>query len=36
MTAYDFSALTIDGIDQPLSQYRGHPLVAGDGSESPL
>jgi glutathione peroxidase len=27
MTAYDFSALTIDGIDQPLSQYRGHPLL---------
>ena len=27
MTAYDFSALTIDGIDQPLSHYRGHPLL---------
>ena len=27
MTAYDFSALTIDGIDRPLSQYRGHPLL---------
>jgi glutathione peroxidase len=27
MTAYDFSALTIDGIDQPLAQYRGHPLL---------
>jgi glutathione peroxidase len=27
MTAYDFSALTIDGIDQALSQYRGHPLL---------
>jgi glutathione peroxidase len=27
MTAYEFSALTIDGIDRPLSQYRGHPLL---------
>src|SRR6202521_3448321 len=27
MTAYDFFALTIDGIDLPLSQYRGHPLL---------
>jgi len=27
MNAYDFSALTIDGIDLPLSQYRGHPLL---------
>jgi glutathione peroxidase len=27
MTAYDFSALTIDGIDRPLSQYRGHPSL---------
>jgi glutathione peroxidase len=27
MTAYDFSALSIDGIDLPLSQYRGHPLL---------
>jgi glutathione peroxidase len=27
MTAYDFSALTIDGIDQSLSQYRGRPLL---------
>jgi glutathione peroxidase len=24
MNAYDFSALTIDGIDLPLSQYNGH------------
>jgi glutathione peroxidase len=24
MNAYDFSALTIDGVDLPLSQYRGH------------
>ena len=27
MNAYDFSALTIDGIDLPLAQYRGHPLL---------
>ena len=27
MTAYDFYALTIDGVDLPLSQYRGHPLL---------
>ena len=27
MTAYEFSALTIDGTDRPLSQYRGHPLL---------
>jgi glutathione peroxidase len=27
MTAYDFSVLTIDGVDQPLSVYRGHPLL---------
>jgi len=27
MNTYDFSALTIDGIDLPLSQYRGHPLL---------
>ncbi|HLZ96871.1 MAG TPA: glutathione peroxidase [Steroidobacteraceae bacterium] len=27
MTAYDFSALTIDGVDAPLSRYRGHPLL---------
>jgi glutathione peroxidase len=27
VTAYDFSALTIDGIDQPLAHYRGHPLL---------
>jgi glutathione peroxidase len=27
MNTYDFSALTIDGIDLPLVQYRGHPLL---------
>ena len=27
MNTYDFSALTIDGIDLPLAQYRGHPLL---------
>jgi len=27
MNTYDFSARTIDGIDLPLSQYRGHPLL---------
>jgi glutathione peroxidase len=27
MSAYDFSALTIDGIDLPLSQFRGHALL---------
>jgi glutathione peroxidase len=27
MNAYDFSALTIDGVDLPLSIYRGHPSV---------
>jgi glutathione peroxidase len=27
MNAYDFSALSIDGVDLPLSQYRGHPLL---------
>jgi glutathione peroxidase len=27
MSTYDFSALTIDGIDEPLSKYRGHPLL---------
>jgi len=27
MNTYDFSALTIDGVDQPLSIYRGHPLL---------
>jgi glutathione peroxidase len=27
MNAYDFSALTIDGTDLPLAQFRGHPLV---------
>ena len=25
--AYDFSALSIDGVDLPLAQYRGHPLL---------
>jgi len=27
MNTYDFSVLTIDGIDLPLSDYRGHPLL---------
>jgi glutathione peroxidase len=27
MNTYDFSALTIDGIDLPLTRYRGHPLL---------
>ena len=27
MSVYDFSARTIDGDEQPLSQYRGHPLL---------
>ena len=27
MTVYDFSALTIDGVDMPLAKYRGHPLL---------
>ncbi len=27
MNAYDFSALTIDGVDRPLSEYRGHALL---------
>jgi glutathione peroxidase len=27
MNTYDFSAATIDGIDLPLSHYRGHPLL---------
>jgi glutathione peroxidase len=27
MNTYDFSARTINGTDQPLSQYRGHPLL---------
>jgi glutathione peroxidase len=27
MNTYDFSALTIDGVDQPLSAYRGHPSL---------
>lgn len=27
MSVYDFSALTIDGIELPLSQYRGHALL---------
>jgi glutathione peroxidase len=27
MNAYEFSALTIDGVDQPLSTYKGHALL---------
>jgi glutathione peroxidase len=27
MNTYDFSALTIDGVNLPLSEYRGHPLL---------
>jgi glutathione peroxidase len=27
MSIYDYSARTIDGIDLPLSTYRGHPLL---------
>ncbi len=27
MSAYDYSARTIDGADQPLSAYRGQPLL---------
>jgi glutathione peroxidase len=27
MNTYDYSALTIDGVDQPLSRYRGHPSL---------
>jgi glutathione peroxidase len=27
MNVYDFSALTIDGVDRPLSEYRGHALL---------
>jgi glutathione peroxidase len=27
MSVYDFSARTINGDEQPLSQYRGHPLL---------
>ena len=27
MSTNEFSARTIDGIDLPLSQYRGHPLL---------
>jgi glutathione peroxidase len=27
LNTYDFAALTIDGMDLPLSQYRGHPLI---------
>ena len=27
MSVYDYSARTIDGVDLPLSQYRGHPLL---------
>ena len=25
--AYEFSARTIDGVDLPLADYRGHPLL---------
>jgi glutathione peroxidase len=27
MSIYDYSARTIDGLDLPLSTYRGHPLL---------
>ena len=27
MNIYDFSALSIDGVDLPLARYRGHPLL---------
>ena len=27
MSVYDFSARNIDGVDVPLSQYRGKPLL---------
>jgi glutathione peroxidase len=27
MTVYDFAAKTIDGVEQPLSEYRGKPLL---------
>ena len=27
MSVYDYSARSIDGAEQPLSQYRGHPLL---------
>jgi len=27
MSIYDYSARTIDGVDLPLSTYRGHPLL---------
>ena len=27
MNAYDFSAMTIDGVDLPLANFRGHPLL---------
>jgi glutathione peroxidase len=27
MSAYDYSARTIEGLEQPLSAYRGHPLL---------
>jgi glutathione peroxidase len=27
MSVYDYSARSIDGQEQPLSQYRGHPLL---------
>jgi glutathione peroxidase len=27
MNTFDFSALSIDGVDCPLARYRGHPLL---------
>ena len=27
MSVYDFAAKTIDGVEQPLSEYRGKPLL---------
>ena len=27
MNTYDFSALNIDGLEVPLSTFRGHPLL---------
>jgi len=27
MSIYDFSARTIDGVDKPLADFRGHPLL---------
>jgi glutathione peroxidase len=27
MNTFDFSALSIDGVDSPLARYRGHPLL---------